>query len=355
MEEMLLPSSSVSGRLLTTAYWLPVDFSRLHTWELWIGGSLLTGLAVLVYKRHVPGAAWAVWVVAGLLPFVVLTETTILEMPAGPSRYLYPSSAGLCALLALGGEYGLRRGRRAGKYVGIALLLALVLQGRMALYQAQALFFYTSGRYHVSIGAEERAVDQFRQAIARGEEGIPLLDTYVRVANILLTRGEEVRSLLAEARSRLPEASVLKVLSAVLDAEAGGDPRRAQALARIDALVTEQRLSGTVISEYDLPAAAAVFFGNRGMGMLRAKDYEAAVVPLRHALRYGPHNRQASENLAFALYQTGRYLESGTLWLRLGQTSNATAAYGEALKKEPGNAEVRQLLSHLREQNDEQK
>ena len=63
--------------LLTAAHWLLLPVYKMQTWELYFGGGILVGLAVMIWRRIFPEDLWAVWIITALLPFVFLTEKTI--------------------------------------------------------------------------------------------------------------------------------------------------------------------------------------------------------------------------------------------------------------------------------------
>ena len=120
-----------SGRLLTTAHWLPIPVYEQQLWELGLGILLLAGLALLMWHQVSPVDLWAVWTVLMLIPFLLLTEEIILDLPVGPSRYLYLATAGSSLLLAWciqqGGWQLVGRFGSLGRYLYTASLAVLVV------------------------------------------------------------------------------------------------------------------------------------------------------------------------------------------------------------------------------------
>lgn len=90
------------GRLLTTAHWLPLPIYLQQTWELYLGAVVFALLFWLIWRHKDPLRAAALATLIGLFPFLLLTEATILGLPAGPSRYLYLASTGFSLLIAWG-------------------------------------------------------------------------------------------------------------------------------------------------------------------------------------------------------------------------------------------------------------
>jgi tetratricopeptide (TPR) repeat protein len=333
------------GRLVTAAHALPMDFTQVYTAELALGGVLLAAAAAIVRRGIEPAATWVVWVLASLGPFVLLTEATILEMPAGPSRYLYAASAGVSVLFAEGAGRLLPRFGRYTRAAAAALLIAVVLLSAHELRRARSLFFYSSGRYHVSIGEEETAAAQFRRAVEPGGAEIPLVDTYVRLAAIETSRPEPPVELAAGALQRVPGEPVLQILAAVCAIDGGDADQAAAATSRLQQLIDAQETRRP--GSFHLPRVAALFLGNRGLARLRTEEYERALVALTLAVHLNPEHRPAAERLAFAYFQTGHFAASGQLWERLGDRGNARIAYEAALRENPDDATARDRLPSL--------
>ena len=200
-----------AGRLLSTAHWLPLASHERHPWEYAVGALVLAGLIWLVWKRVQPAALWAGWTLLMLVPFVLLTEKSILDLPVGPSRYLYLPSAGTALILA----WALRRvvfALPAGHSIALVLgTIALTASSYYGLHRAEALTFYNSGRTYLAAEDDRTGVAQLRQAIARAPELINLEDAYVRLSMALMRHPYQTATVLKEALARFPQNSYLQV------------------------------------------------------------------------------------------------------------------------------------------------
>jgi|TARA_B110000263_G_scaffold232463_1_gene228544 hypothetical protein len=92
----------MAARLLTTAHWLAVDLDQRAMPELILGAVVLLGLVLLVWRRPGAEGSWALWTMAYLAPFAMISEQLAIRRREEPSHYLYLASAGTSVLLALG-------------------------------------------------------------------------------------------------------------------------------------------------------------------------------------------------------------------------------------------------------------
>ena len=161
------------SRLLTTAHWLPPRADARQDWELALGAAMTGALVYWIWRRRDPVAVWSAWTIALLVPFALIAEKLLLNLPFGPSRYLYFASAGSSLLLA----WGLQR-------IGLGLgawgrpFLALGLSGLMAvsyvgLQRAEGLTFYASARSYLVRGEEDTALNLLEKALAAGQDAVP--------------------------------------------------------------------------------------------------------------------------------------------------------------------------------------
>ena len=304
------------SRLLTTAHGLFIPVYDLQTWELFPGAVVLAGLAVLIWKRGTPSAAWSLWVLLSLLPFVLLTRETIVDLPAGPSRYLYPASAGSSLLFAM----GLRRlsARFMPRYLFAACLAALLVSSYAALQKAEALSLYTSGRYYIAAGDFETGADRMQLAIASGKEVIHLEDTYLRLIHVLLSTEENVSPTVNEALERFPDQWRFELYRLALDSM-GPDPEL-------------QRRSLEILHSYKGPPEAIPFlasiFGNIGLGLHGRKDLRGSAVTFRRSLEI-KFREKTRDHLSEALF------DLGNIHLDEGRFTAAAAVFSESLELNP--------------------
>ena len=199
------------SRLLTTAHWLPVPVYESGSWELYAGAAVLAGLGAAIYRSPRPVSLWSVWILLSVLPFLPVNDTLILGRPEGPSRYLYPATAGTSLLLAWGLEEGSRRLGSWRRYLYGVLLTAILVSSWFSLKQAEAVSLYASGRNYVARGDVPTGVAQLTRAIRQGPDAIDLESTYAAVC--LLTIGDRKhRFFLRQAREAYPANPRLNLL-----------------------------------------------------------------------------------------------------------------------------------------------
>jgi len=354
-----------SGRLLTTAHWLPIPVYEQQIWELGIGILVLVGLALLMWRKISPVDQWAAWTVLMLLPFLLLTEDIILDLPVGPSRYLYLATAGSSLLLAWGiQQAGLQlacRLKSLGHYLYIASLAALVLFCYTTLKKTEALSFYTSGRSYLASEDTETGIEQLKRAITQGPDVIDLKDTYTRLCLMLMSSSEETRPVLEQALQRFPESIPLNLFCLAIDSMDPDSTRRQQANREIASIRKDAYVS-------DLLAQA---YYNMGRGFEDKNDHERAILAYRCALEYGPEEVKTLKSLTVSLVSAG-YQErahsilrqisqltpqdpntvyySTALALKIeGKTDQAIATCQQALRLQP-TAEIFSLLGDCYEQ-----
>jgi hypothetical protein len=138
----------LSSRLLSTAHWVTTPIYSTASWEWGLGLAIVALLLYLLYRRQAPYDWASLWVLAGLLPYILMTESTIEGLPAGPSRYLYIASAGSSILLATALQWIIRKQR----YVGWALTVGIVFSSYVFLRKVEAISLYTSARLSLRAG-----------------------------------------------------------------------------------------------------------------------------------------------------------------------------------------------------------
>ena len=197
----------LSSRLLSTAHWLPLPIYSQAPWELGLGLAVIGTLLYLVYRRQAPFDWAALWVLVSLVPYVLLTAATIDDLPAGPSRYLYVTSAGSSLLLAAGWQYIYRRQR----YLGMALLVAVVVSSWMNLLKVEAISHYTSARSYSARLEVDAALAQYEQALEKAADVLPLEDVYPRYLIMLMDSRRDFLPVLSVARAQFPDNPYLEL------------------------------------------------------------------------------------------------------------------------------------------------
>lgn len=214
------------SRLLSTAHWLPLPIHSQALWELGLGLGVVASLIYLVYRRQEPLDWAALWVLAGLFPYMLLTAATIDGLPAGPSRYLYIASAGSSILLAAAWQYIYCRQR----YFGGALLLAIVVSSCVNLRKVEAISHYTSARSYSARLEIDTALDQYEQALEKAPDVLPLEDVYTRYIIMLMGSERDFHSPLAAALRRFPDSPRLQIYQLAARATVEEEDVRVQAM-----------------------------------------------------------------------------------------------------------------------------
>ena len=305
------------SRLLTTSHGIWTTVYTMQTWELYLGGLLLLAIAVVMWKARGLVALWCIWTLLSLAPFVLLTEQAIADLPAGPSRYLYPASAGSSLLIA----WGLRQISLCAKGAGNALFAAgmvlLLISSFAGLRKAEALSLYTSGRFYAALGDDELCIDRFKLAIDRGSDVINLEDTYTRLLMQLLGSQQKFSPILDEALQQFPESWSLNTYRLVILAVQGNTDAD-QRLKNI-AASSGNRLDRELISSA---------FRNLGIRHYEQKDFDTAAKAFRLSLHHRSTQR-THQSLALTLFKLGEIRQGEQEW------EAAIDAYRESLDASP--------------------
>ncbi len=289
------------SRLLTTAHWLPLPVYKFQTWELILGAVVLAGLVYPIWKKRDPQAHWAMWTLLSFPPFLLLTETTILGLPAGPSRYVYQASAGSAMLLAwIVDALRLRLGKMGGP-VGAVVLLAVLGSSFFYLQKAEAVSRYTSGRFHLTRGDVSTGTAQLRRAIKDGADIIDLEDAYVRLVMADIRNPDALDPDLRRARELFPDNMLFVIASLVLDS-LGPDPqRRHEAQSRL----AELKLQDTGNTYW-----TAQLYDNAGAGFYDREKWDRAIEAYRSALQYDSARIDTRVRLGWVLVMTDRFAQA---------------------------------------------
>lgn len=302
------------SRVWTTAHWLPLPAYRQEPWEWYAGGVALLSLLVLVWKKHWPLSLGAAWIILSLLPFLLLTETTIRDLPAGPSRYLYLATAGSSLFWAWGLQQVGKRLGRWGHPLALMGLVTLLVSSYIYLKKTEALSFYTSGRNYIAHGEIETGIAQLRRAIARGPALIPLQDAYSRLS-IQFIGTDEFEPFLSQALQKFPDDFTLNVFRDVAQSMSPDSSVRQPARDKIARLVNG--LSG--VSRRNAERGIAQGYANMGLKFDARGEHEQAIAAYGRALEFDPENLKNHRRLISALFETGRREEATALTLRAAQ------------------------------------
>ncbi len=212
------------GRLLTTAHWLPLPIYLQQTWELYLGAVVFALLFWLIWRHKDPLRATALATLIGLFPFLLLTEATILGLPAGPSRYLYLASAGSSLLIAWGLDW---TRHHASPYLAGGLALLILISSYHGLKQAEGLTYYSEARSYLAAGDDPTGIRLMRKALELGGEAVYREDTYTRLCLAQIAQPVQVTVDLAQARTEFPEHNAFAAIALVIQSMKKGDPDQA--------------------------------------------------------------------------------------------------------------------------------
>ena len=309
------------NRLLTTAHWVPYPLYEFQSWELYGGAGVLAVLLLLIYMNRFPESAWSVWVLLSLLPFLPLTLESILGRPAGPSRYLYPATAGFSLLLSWTIEGAAQRLRFCRPYLYAAMLAAIFGSSFHFLKQVEALSFYSSGRNYIAHGNFDMGISQLFRAVTHGKGTINLMDAYARLC--FLTAGKAGNEkLLKEALAAFPESPNLNLYKIALDSVNSDSVISTPAKKTMDAFKTDTlpmsvkfgpNLRHVIDDEKTLKraqAGMAGFFHNLGNGYMDRTQFGQAISAYRQSLDFDSNRITTWQNLVGALARAELYTEA---------------------------------------------
>ena len=292
------------SRLISTAHWLPILLHEYRVGELLVGLLITAALAVAMIRRISPLAEWTLWICLGFLPFLTLSTEYIKIILAGPSRYLYLSSAGSSVILAWGVlhlEVWLGRRRETlHLYSGVVLVLAILISSFFSLKKTEAISFYTAARNYIANGDTEKGIVQLRRALEYETDAIDREDVYMRLCLMKMARGHDIDPLLEEALRDFPENNILRVFKDVLESMGPVSQARERALQKVDAYRDDERRSELVASAYF----------NAGRGLRQRGDIEGAIRAFRRSLEFATQKKNSLKALANALLAAGRWEEA---------------------------------------------
>ena len=288
----------LAGRTLITAHWVPISLYRLAEWELYAGAAVLIALLAIAGRRGIPAGLFACWTVLALVPFAIINEEIVVNLPAGPSRYLYLATAGSSLLLAQGLWLAARRiSRRPNLVFGFGLA-GLVFSSYVALKRVEAISLYTSARSYVARNEITIGIDRLRQSVAMESDLIDLEDAYDRLCFLLIGIGEEqAPATLETATTRFPENAKLHIYQHVTRSMEPDSLVRGPANARLIA-----------ISNYASGNAALIAqaYHNAGDGHYQNLAFETSIEAYERALAFDSQRLPARINLGWALLTAAR-------------------------------------------------
>ena len=307
------------GRMVTTAYWLPLPLYEQQEWELYVGAGLLILLLGMIWKQIYPFDAWALWILMALVPFALLTEGTASALLAGPSRYVYLATGGWAVILGwslveLGQWASQRLGVKYG-YVLAGLLTPLLVSSYISLKKIEALSFYMSGRSYISAGKMDEGIAQMQHALNHAPEVLALEEVYPRLCLVLINKPNEFKQVAEEGLKRLPQNAQLHLYMYAFKSMSTDSSDQRQAL---DYLAKGKRYAATD-SSVDVPLTLATVFNNLGYGFQEKQDLERTVIAYRRSLQYFPNRFDTLVNFAYALFDLGKVQEAREITRRAAQ------------------------------------
>jgi len=162
-----------------------------------------------------------------------------------------------------------------------------------ALRQVEAISFYTSGRHYTASGQVAAAIEQFRRAIARGPEVIPLEDAYVRLCLLLMDSSEDFGPALDEALQLFPRSVKLNLYKLARDATNAEPAIRLRARKEVEAFRDHAEIAELMV----------LSLHNMGGGYSKKGDPEKAVMAYRLALELDPERVKTLKGLARAQWE----------------------------------------------------
>ena len=327
-----------ASRLLSTAHWLPLASHERHTWEFAVGALVLVGLAWLIWKKQGPAALWAGWTLLILLPFVLLTEESILDLPVGPSRYLYLPSAGTALIIA----WALRRTALALPAWRHAILggttVALIFSSHHGLHQAEALSIYSSARYYIANGNMEVGLERLHAVLAGNTAATPLPEVYFHLACIQLYLNKDPDPALREALALFPDALWLNLVKSLIDQENDSTLIQQRGQNHLAACIEQANREGRGNL---LATNLASLLHNMGKGYFRKEDYPRAIHAFERVLEIKPDKQNTRKGLG------DTYAELGFQYFEQNRHDLAIEAYQQALYLNPDDRLARISLGWL--------
>ena len=208
------------GRLIATLHWLPFALYEPHSWDYALGAAGICAALILVIRYPSQINLYGLlWLLGGLVPFLLIDFHYIMTMSAGPSRYLYMAGVGAAILLAQG-IYNISLSAQAYLYTDkkteysriphAVIVLTVACISIFYHAQSEAVSLYTSARNDLANGYAESGVSQLQEVVERNSTLVDLKDTYERLFTPLTRRDlSEAAHVVAQGRKRFPESGTL--------------------------------------------------------------------------------------------------------------------------------------------------
>ena len=304
------------SRLLTTAHWILIPLYKWQSSELYTGICVLAILLFFVFRNRSPAPIWALWTLLSLLPFVIINDPLIRDLPWYFSRYLYFASAGTSILVALGIEGLCMTFRSYGRHLHAGILVAVFSSSYFHLKQVEAISLYSSGRHYLAKGDFETGAKQLRIAILSGPATIDLPDAYARLCYVNIGKlGQE--SILREALSAAPLSATLNICKLVTDSIKADSLTSHQARTKLDAFKTPDsqvqveigpglwirlREKGEIVGWNN---QIADLYHNFGNALSKQNDLRNAIFSYRRAVEFNSGRILIYQKLVAALAKAG--------------------------------------------------
>ena len=300
------------GRLAASAHWLNFPFHEQPAWEKMVGAVAALLLAWTIWKHVEHASRWSLWTFLFLAPFLPLAL-----VHEGIARYLYFGSVGSCALTALalqracflvGARYAV-----AGRATFVVGCVALLASSYVGIKKAEALGYYASARYYFSIKETNTAREQFRRAIDRGPDVIPLNASYLSLVISTLISGGDYQTPLSEGLAVFPDDPQLNsVFGAALSLD-GDSAVRGQGLQIITGLERYAEASGQTDTYKHVMTVAFDYLGNR---FLSEGKLARALKAFQSSLQLDPDRANSLEGKYKTLMGLKRYREAADIAVR---------------------------------------
>ncbi|MGY8822411.1 MAG: tetratricopeptide repeat protein [Candidatus Latescibacterota bacterium] len=278
------------GRLIVSAHWLPQELGVVGNFELAVGVLGIGWMSWSIARRISPWDIVALWVALMLLPPLLLDPTYIREISAGPSRYLYLSSAGIAlleAVLIVGMcALFLRRQLAWGQWVYAVVIITLTTSSIVAVRRVEAIAYYNEGRNYLAKGQIEFGVTQLQKALAIRGGIMEREDAYVRLCPMVLNRGGDARNCLNDGRQFSPRNPTLHIYQQVITA--------------LDGDVSARRRLDSFRGKAAIGPVVAEAYYHAGRGAFRRQDYARAVKALSRSLAFDAQRSDSRQSLRAA-------------------------------------------------------
>lgn len=183
--------------------------------------------------------------------------------------------------------------------------------------EVEANTYYAAGWYHAKLleltdnsDYEQPAIEQLRRAIVGGVEAVPLHKAYYDLIGLLLGQGRDTRSVLQEARQRVPNDETIEDLYQILQ-EGERDLNNAPTLSMV--------------------------YNKMGKHFFREKDYARAIDYFQQAIEM--HQYFSDPNLDELPYRR-KFLYLGSAHFQLAQYAQTRDIYKILLPWELNNSEL---------------